>query len=380
MIEMALVVGLVSGQTGLYFSDTQEQFRCEVTCRRVLVPIVDAGSSPDAGPGPQDSGVPSPDAGVADAGTAADAGTQVAWSLRTQGNRILNKDGTPFWGRGANVFDTRMCGACTNENWLEVRRKLSVAVNDWGMNFLRLNLENASTANDAYFEGLRGTIEYMRLNHPNTYVMVAVWSDSVALTSAPNDNPNGGPTPNAVPLWRRLGTFLRDEPNVLFGCSNEPRSQTDAQVWEGMRLCVDTIRETEAVGQPHIVVVQGTQQWGRTLGYYVGRSLGPNVAYEAHFYDAESYWKAQLDGAATLPRIIGEFGTGSQMTQASVDALMKYAEANDIPWLAWSFTRLCSPDMIAPSSANSRCSAGTWTPSVYGQTIKDRLAKPWGSP
>lgn len=345
--------------------------------------LVSTTSPVDGGPPSVDSGVVAPDSGspaAPDSGVPGptDAGVSGTWSLSTTGNRILLPNGQPAKLRGMNLFDTRMCGACTNENWAEVRRKFDVAIQEWGANFIRLNLEEAAASNQAYFTGLGQLITGLRQRYPDVYVMVSPWNDSLALTSVPDGNPNGAP--NGAPhtgLMNMLTVTLRDEPNVLIACSNEPRGQPDTTVWAAMKNCVDTIRGMEDPTKRHIVVVQGTQQWGRTLNYYVGKELGAGVAYETHIYDPQSAFAGLLQPAQSLPTIIGEFGTGSFMTAADTEALIKLAESRNIAWTAWSFTRSCPPDMLV--STVSRCSASTLTPSAYGQAIKDRLAKPWGS-
>jgi hypothetical protein len=60
------------------------------------------------------------------------------------------------------------------------------------------------------------------------------------------------------------------------------------QVWQGMNSVVAAIREQEAAsGFPtHLVTVQGTRAWGRTLDYYLTHPItaggGKNVVYETH--------------------------------------------------------------------------------------------------
>lgn len=60
------------------------------------------------------------------------------------------------------------------------------------------------------------------------------------------------------------------------------------QVWHAMNFAVAAIREQEAaLGMPaHIVAVQGTRGWARSLAYYMTHPItagqGLNVVYETH--------------------------------------------------------------------------------------------------
>lgn len=366
----------------------------KVTCEP-LTPVCRLVDISDAGTLPSDAGVVGgPDAGVQvppDAGTQTpDSGTALAsWSLTTRGNKIYMPDGTVAKLRGMNTFDPRWCGtSCPYPNdWAAAKDKLRIAAQDWKANFIRLNLEEASTAPQAYFDGLLSTVQYMRTTFPSVYIMVSVWNDSTALYPTPE----GGPNAATATLWTRLASLLRDEPNVVFGISNEPRASnsglTEAQVRDEMVRSLTAIRAAELPGKPHLVAAQGIQGWGRTLNYYIGKELGPNVAYETHPYNGvtanvptqgnESFYDL-LAPASVLPVIIGEFGTGSNMLASDSEAMMVYAERNNIPWLAWSFSWNCPPDMI---SGGTRCSVSTtWTPSAWGNQVKNRLAKPYGAP
>lgn len=344
-----------------------------------LICRIEPKETPDAGHTlPPDSGVGPADGGV-DAGTPAPT---LTFSLTTSGNRILLPDGKPAQLRGVNAFDPRMCSACAGAtDWTEVRRKLTIAVVDWKATFIRLNLEEAASANDAYFTGLLATVRHLR-QYPGVYIAVSVWSDSVALTSYNNGNPNGGPNAATAALWTRLATLLRDEPNAVLSISNEPRRYPggEAEAWTEMKRSLDAIRAAEDPAKRHLVLAQGLEDWGRRLGYYVTHPLGPNVAYAAHLYDPPGVFEGLLAAGASLPVVIEEFGAGSQTGGATeaerianAEKVIDYAEAHGLPWLAWSYTRNCPPDLIANVSANSRCSAGTWTPSAWGSAIIRRL-------
>jgi hypothetical protein len=129
--------------------------------------------------------------------------------------------------------------------------------------------------------------------------------------------------------------------------------------------------------------VQGTQQWARTLDYYVTHPItaggGVNIVYETHAYNPQADWQDLfLTPAKTIPVIIGEFGedTLGYMSLADAKAMMPVAETNEIPYLAWAFTSQNVPGLIA--DASGECGAN-WdmTPTAWGTALKTQLAKAW---
>jgi hypothetical protein len=129
-----------------------------------------------------------------------------------------------------------------------------------------------------------------------------------------------------------------------------------------------------------------TREWARVLTYYVGHPItadhGENVVYEEHFYDPASLLQTQLvEPAQRLPVIVGEFGPVtkvSTMTLADCSKLMATAQANNIPWLAWSFHFRCPPNLLQDFS-NDSCGVdsalvaeGDW-----GALVEKQLATPW---
>jgi hypothetical protein len=345
--------------------------------------VVDAGT-PDAG---------TPDAGTPDAGTP-DAGTpgpQLAGWLRTEGNRFYRADGTVWRARGANVMDTRGCGACmwNTPNPGEVKRRIDELIDGWKANFLRLDLESYASADGRlhyadvlhdprYLADIEEIVRHVGTK-PGVYVLLSLWID-------PSIDAMGWPTEATNEVWRKLAYTFRNSPHVLFGIVNEPQSNfsgaRDPEVWAAMNRAVTAIREVElAAGTPtHIVAVQGTGGWARRLDYYVTHPItaggGRNVAYEIHIYDPASELQRMLvEPAATLPIIVGEFGMGTNMTAADCTQLMDLAEQHAIPYLAWAFHMRCAPNLLQDLSGGG-CGVGmTLQPTPWGELFKARLAR-----
>ncbi len=344
-----------------------------------------AGALADAGAG-----------AVVDAGAAVDAGSEAPvgseW-LHTTGNRILHADGSRWRGRGANLQDTRGCNACTFEpaNVGEVLRRLDTLVDDWGANFIRLTVESyatsggrviwASPASDpATLADLKTLVAHARTK-PNLYVMISLWVDPTMTTM-------DWPTTQTSATWQVLARAFKDDPRVIFGLTNEPESnfngQYDAQVWSAMNQAVQAIRDVEAEeGTPHhLVAVQGTRAWGRSLDYYLTHPItaggGQNVIYETHVYDPAANFRAQFEvPAQTLPVIIGEFGpVAGAMTDADCTALMTRARAADVPHLAWTFHQRCPPNLIEEAAPGCGVNMPL-RPTAWGTLFKAGLNVPW---
>jgi hypothetical protein len=351
-----------------------------------LICRIEPKESTDAGSTHLDGGgVVPPDAGSSDGGLPqkVDAGTPDAltWSLTTSGPRILNRDGTTFRGRGANLPDAHSCGAgVTNSSWAEVQRRIGVARNTWKMNLLRIDLENPSTAPDAYFAGLLQTVQLARTQHPGLYLIVSIWIDPTLTNSANDSTRHGAPTAATVPAWTRIATLLRDEPNAILGIANEPRGQADAVVIAAYKAVHDAIRAAEAPGKQHLLLVQGTQSWARTAAPWVGNLPGPNVAVEIHVYDPPSEYAAMLAPSASLPLLIGEYGRGNTRTDEDVLALMRGAERRDIPHTVWVMHPRCyNTGIPIINTAEPALGVSLMTPTPWGQKVKDWLSAPWGS-
>jgi len=316
-----------------------------------------------------------------------------AW-LHTERNRILTSDGKAFHGRGANIFDTRQCKSCS---WApphvnEVIRRVDELVDVWHANFMRLALTSfagnkekgldlvqwGDVLQDAsYFNDLKRTISHIDTK-PGVYVMITLFAH-------PSLDEHGLPTQATIPVYKKLAETFKDDPHVLYGVCNEPHDTTDETVWAAMNLAVDAIRSVESADGPqHLVAVQGTQNYSRNLGYYLGKRIaagnGKNVIYETHAYNPPSDWQAMFLGPAHyLPVIIGEFGpVDGYMKLDDTRALMAKAEEAEIPYLAWSFSPECMPGLIKLADNPTDCGEGLLlSPSEWGAALRERLAHPW---
>jgi hypothetical protein len=307
--------------------------------------------------------------------------------MRTQGNKILNSDGTTFFAKGANIFDTRSCGSCASNppDVAEVKRRIDYAVNEVGLKFLRLCLESTTYGNGLtvgnilndpqYRADVKEIVDYIGTK-PDIKVLVSVWSD-------PSLGNLGRPTSSTNDVLRALVQDYATHSYVMFGVCNEPEENWDgsgdATVWQLMNSAVEAIRAEEAKlkSPPHLVAVQGTRAWARSLSYYITHPItaagGVNVVYETHIYDSSSQFNVLLNTpAATLPVIVGEFGPATgYMTQADCDELMVRCKALNVPFLAWAFHMRCPPNMLVDNSGGS-CGVGmTLQLTPWGNSVKN---------
>jgi endoglucanase len=341
--------------------------------------------TPNPGPAPTPNPAPSP------------------W-LSTSGNHIVRSDGSIWIGRGANLHDTRSCGAGTDNSGApldddstglgEVKRRVDALV-AWKATFIRLVLESRRVqddyVNDANYRGIvQQIVDYIGTK-PNLYVLVSVWDD-------PSLDANGWPTDATNAILAQLATDFYDRAFVMYGVSNEPQSNfdgsLDAQVLTRMNAAVQAIRdaETKLGTNRHIVTVQGTRDWARDTSYYVTHPItaggGANVAYETHVYNSPGDYDGLLASSATLPLIMGEYGPVNdqynQATLADIQTLMNKATASSVPYLAWTFHQNCSPNLIG-MTANMTWSAGSndpnggigmpLDPTDFGQLLMAELAR-----
>ena len=314
--------------------------------------------------------------------------------------RIRTPDGKPFHGRGANLHDTRSCDSCAWEppHVDEVLRRVDTLTDEWHANYVRLLLESypddgfAKTAHHrTHYRNVLDDADYLRdvlriVGHigtkPGVYVLVSLWQD-------PTFSPLGWPTAKTAEVWKKLAAAMKDLPFVMFGLVNEPQKNEngalDPEVWKAMNDTVAAIRSVERPEHPHIVTVQGTREWGRSLAYYMDHPItaggGANVAYETHVYNRPARFDELVARpAAKLPVVLGELGplVNDEVTMypADCNALLDLAEELDVPWIAWSFHNNCPPNLVV--ERKDQCVAGaSLDPTPWGQQVKARLAHPW---
>jgi endoglucanase len=342
--------------------------------------------------GPTDGAVASTGGGSATGGGTGGGTAVVDLWLRTSGNHIVTADGSPWHGRGANLPDTRGCNSCAynDPDVNEVNRRLDTLVDGWKANFIRLALESydmaagrvtwqAYTADAAYRQQVRAIIAHA-VTKPGLYVLISLWVD-------PSFDAMGWPTAATNETWRAIAAEFKDEPRVMFGLVNEPQSNfdgaLDSQVWAAMNAAVQVIRDVEGAGPKHLIAVQGTRGWARSLEYYLTHPItaggGANIVYETHVYNPAADFQNQFERPSmTLPVIIGEFGpVAGAMTEADCSALLTRARALEIPHLAWTFHQRCPPALIQDLQPGG-CGVGMeLRPTSFGTLLKDSLAQPW---
>ncbi|MEE2644422.1 MAG: cellulase family glycosylhydrolase [Myxococcota bacterium] len=317
--------------------------------------------------------------------------------LTTAGHEIRNPDGSRFRGRGANLHDTRSCGACawSPANVNEVLRRADELIDVWGATLIRLNLESDATdsgrvqwrgltMDEAYRDDIARIVHHIG-RRTGVYVMVSLWED-------PTLSPEGWPQDETDETYRLLVRLFHDTPQVIFGVSHEPlrneNGAQDAECWVRMNHAVQVIREEELRlnGRRHLIAVQGTRDRGRDLSYYLERPIevagGAEVIYEAHIFNPSVDFERLLTTPAnTLPVILGAFGPYDDgirsMSAEDGQSLIQLAERIRVPWVAWTFHGRCRSEGLLVDQSGGGCGVGMpLQPNDWGQIVREQLQTP----
>ena len=370
----------------------------------------DTGNPNGTAPAADPNAVANPNAVVApapsDPNAAVPSAGRTDW-LTIKGNQFM-RNGKVWIGRGVTMHDTRSCDFCTSKSpdVAEMKRRIDDAVTNWHVNFIRLLLEMYPSAaytdggggmrvqwdtfvNDPnYLHDIEEIVQYIG-SKPGVYVMLSLWKDP-GFTVASSTVQGGLPTAESAKLAATLASTFQKDAQVMIAVANEPESNfddsQDASCLAAMDSSVAAVRKVEdaANAKHHIVAVQGTAQWGRTITYYVNHPVnvdnGDNVAYETHPYTAQSNFQASLlTPAQTIPVIIGEFAPANPyMTQADATALMSAADTANIPWTAWDYHMHCNSygteNMLLNVTDNNQCVPNVpLTPSAWGLVVKNHI-------
>lgn len=358
----------------------------------------DLGTRADAAPS-ADGGVS--DGAPSDAAPLGDGGLSAAW-LRVRGNRIVHADGSAFHGRGANLHDERSCNACSYapRDPAGVNRWADELIHNWHANFIRFLLSSKPAPynqfevqwenlidDPQYFADIQANVAHMTAN-PGVYVLITLFADP---TIKENNGDYDSEWPSSLgdsnTRYAALAEAFFDNPQVLFGLTNEPHTTRDRapELAARYQSAIAAIRAVEDAHQAphHIVVVQAPEGWSRDLTYFVANPLAEdNVAYEVHPYNPASDFEALLvQPSLTLPIIIGEYGPAGSMTDQDIRTLWTVAQANEIPYLAWNFHQRCPPDLLQDTASDgcglSASTGYNFPRTAWGELLFTHLSTPW---
>jgi Cellulase (glycosyl hydrolase family 5) len=334
-------------------------------------------------------------------GATADVAVNSAW-LEVHGNRITHADGTPFHGRGVDLHDERSCSACSFNapNPTGLNRWADEVTDTWHATLIRFLLSakaapfNASEVqwmslvdDPQYLADIVTNVTHMT-SKPGVYVEVTVFADpTIKGNTGDFDSEWPSSLGDTNPVYTTLAEAFFDDPQVLFGLTNEPHGSPDhdaalATVYDGAIAAIRAVEDHH--GTPHhIVVVQAPEGYARDLTYFVANPLaGDQIAYEIHPYNvAADFDKLIVQPSMHLPVIIGEYGPADPMTDTDIMALWTTAQANEVPYIGWAFHQRCPPNMLQDTASDGcglDASTGYDFPrTAWGDLLFAQLQTPW---
>jgi endoglucanase len=320
--------------------------------------------------------------------------------LHTEGTKVLDASGKPVMLYGVNIASLEW-----RNDGDHVEESVNRAINDWKVNFIRLPL-----AQDRWFGKMTnqvdGGLAYRALVDKlvDTCASAHVYIDLDLHWSECGKWVNEGgilgqhnlPDKNSITFWQDMATRYKNFPNVIFGLYNEPHD-APWKIWRdggtltdtpakqrnidqtqvtfeavGLQQLYDTVRAT---GATNVVTVSGLD-WGYDLsGALQGYAIaGKNFIYETHPYPfKDKDWDKNFGAVSEkFPVLMGEWGFGGRRLNNNTNNLnyahnlLDYVREHHLSWTAWDFHVSAGPTLIKNWN---------YEPTVFGQIVKDELAK-----
>lgn len=294
---------------------------------------------------------------LATSGLTIESDTELSW-LSVSGNIIKDEYNTTIILRGVNIENREWIWEHNKSIDFE-KRVITELGKNWNINAITI----------AFASGPINRNDEIYLNQLDEIVKLAKKHKIYTILSyrytEPNTNQPSMPNQAAEDAFIKLATRYSNESSVLYSLQVEPHDVTWSQLKPRFTSMIDSIRTKNSKA---IVIVPGTQ-WSRYIHWSLTDPIDrPNLIYKTHPYDS---WtsiqnKYQLDRISSkFPILLGEFGTGSMMTQSDVDNLLNYSEQKGISWQAWLMNKAGCPCLITDNN--------TLTTTPYGEKIKQRL-------
>lgn len=271
--------------------------------------------------------------------------------LSTLNNRIVNEQGEPLILRGVNVSSIHW----GTDKWNP--KATQYAVKAWKAQVIRTRVYQKDYLEDpkAFFEKMEREI-ISPARRAGAYVILHPWIGE-------ND-----PLPDqgTIQMWQGIAERYKDDSNILYDVLAEPHDVTRRQVWDAYSTLIEAVRQVH----PRSLIFVSGLGWGREINSYLKYPLPyANIVYRSNPYNRPGEFESLFGKIAQVyPVFLGEFGADGfpPMTQASVKALLEYADKLGLGWTAWNFCDQGCPCLLEDRKK--------FIPSLYGQIIKDALS------
>lgn len=295
--------------------------------------------------------------------------------LKVQGNRLVDPQGKEVWLQGVNIASLDW-----SQNGENVLKSAEVAIEDWGVNVIRLPVK------ESYWFGDEAG------NYRQIVDNMIIFAANRGVYTVLDLHRYRAPRKENLEFWQDASVRYKNHPAVLFDLLNEPHG-TSWEVWRnggfiadkeqkadedaflteeekkhnatgfvsvGMQGLVDAVRETGA----NNVVVVGGLDWAYDLsgilkGYAIEEHPGGNgVMYSTHVYPWKSDWEGKfLEVARLYPILVGEVGADANKMnwmpadrqedwQTWVPRMLNCIQENRLNWTAWCFHPKASPRLL----------------------------------
>lgn len=333
-----------------------------------------SGSGSSGGGGSGGGGGSSSGGGSGGAGSSSSGGMQattavgIHGTLQVQGNKIVDKNGSPVQLRGMSLFWSNWAGPWYNENAVDTLAK------DWKAGIVRaamgIDVENGYLSNPTAEKAKVVAVADAAIAR-GMYVIID-WHDHNAHNH----------TDQAKSFFMEMAQKYGNTPNVIFEVFNEPTQVSwDTVKWYAEQV-IGSIRGT---GANNLVIV-GSPTWSQDVDVAANNPITQyqNIAYTLHFYAATHKQflrdKANTAMSKGLALFVTEWGTCSADGNGFVDGnetntWLSWMDQNSISWANWSLfdkNEACSA-VYPGTSATGPWPDGTLTQS--GQLVRPKITE-----
>lgn len=274
--------------------------------------------------------------------------------LRTEGNKILNRDGKQVILKGVNIADPEHLDIKTwDRPNVSARSVAALATDQYFAEVVRLPIlpGNSSYPNEGFFSKTNGYETYFK-NHIQPLVSDLTAKGIYVIIDLHYISDYGSLYPKVKEFWTFMAPKFANNPHVIYEIFNEPINPNDWTTWKNTiaQPATNLIRSLA----PNNLIFIGGPYWSSNMsGAATNPVSGTNLVYIGHVYSNQTpaMWESRYGALAQkYPLFISEWGFETGGTEGGDlnygKAWEAWMRARNLGWTAWCFDVQWGPRMF----------------------------------